>query len=372
MAGEAPAPEQPVEQFEGQIVREIEIRPLQMRVDKGTVLRLIRTREGRPFERKVWDEDWHRLDESGYFLNVRTTEPIVWPGGIKLAIDLVEKATVSKITFKGNKAEGSSKLLGAIKTYEGGRFDKGQVHLDKIALEKYYQEKAFRSVKVDYQLETVASHRQMIGGKEMEVEDEVRVIFILEEGNPVGVRTIRFHGNEHFSDGELRGVMGTKYRRLFRSGDLKDEELELDRKRIEAFYLRHGYMDAAVEKVEIAVTKETYWNWFRKRKQLADITVYISEGPQYFTGNVAIQGNNSIERDELEAVMKIKPGAVYSDMLLQDDHDAIIALYGERGRVFTKMEYDRKLVTDPEHLQKTKNLYDVSIALKESPEVTLR
>ena len=368
--GEAAPAEQAADAFEGQTVQEIEIRGLG-RVDEGTVLRLIRTRKGRPFERKVWDEDWHRLDESGYFLNVRTTEPIVWPGGLKLAVDLVEKATVSKITFKGNKSEGNTKLLTVVKTYEGGRYDKGQVHLDMIALEKYYQEKAYRSVKVDYQIETVASHRQMIGGKEVEVEDEVRVIFNLDEGSPVGVRSIHFRGNEHFSEAELRGVMGTKYRRLFRAGDLKDEELELDKKRIEAFYLRHGYMDVTIEKVEINISKETYWNWFRKRKQLADILIYVSEGPQYFTGNVSMQGNQSIERDELEAVMKIKPGAVYSDMLLQDDHDAIIALYGERGRVFTKVEYDRKLVTDPERLQKTPNLYDVFLTVKESPEITL-
>jgi len=372
-AGEAApaAGEQAGDTFEGQVVRKIEVRGL-IRVDEGTVLRLIRTRVGRPFERRVWDEDWHRLDESGYFLNVRTTEPIPWPGGVMLAIDLVEKASVAKITFKGNKSVSASKLLGAIKTYEGGRYDKGQVHLDKVALEKYYQDKAFRSVKVDYQVETVSSHRQQIAGKDVEVDDEMRVVFTIEEGSPVGVRTIHFQGNKAFNDSQLRTVMQTKYRRLFRAGDLKDEDLEMDKKRLEAHYLRNGYMDMTIEKVEIDVSKESYWNWFRKRKRLADIVIYVSEGPQYVTGNVTIQGNQSIERDELEAVMKIKPGAVYSDMLLQDDEEAIKGLYGERGRVFTKVEYDRKLVTEAARLQKNPNLYDVFITIKESAEVTLR
>ncbi|MCY3021882.1 MAG: outer membrane protein assembly factor BamA [Planctomycetota bacterium] len=370
--GEAPPPPEPAgDENEGKSVQEIEIRGL-VRLDEGTVLRLIRTRKGRPFERKVWDEDWHRLDESGYFLNVRTTEPIIYPGGVKLAIDLVEKASISKVTFKGNTSAGASKLLTIIKSYEGGRYDKGQVHLDKGAIEKYYQEKAFRSVKVEYQVETVSSHRQQIGGKEVEVEDEVRVIFTVDEGSPVGVRSIHFVGNKAFSESALRGAISTKHRRLFRAGDLKDEELDLDKKRLEAFYLRHGYMDVSVEKVDVNVSKESYWNWFRKRKRLADIVFNINEGPQYFTGTVSITGNSSIERDELEAVMKVKPGAVYSDMLLQDDHEALTALYGERGRVFTKVEYDRKLVTDLERLKKTPNIYDVFVTVKESPEVTLR
>jgi outer membrane protein insertion porin family len=369
-AGEA-APEPGPDATEGQIVQAIEIRGLQ-RVDEATVLRLIRTRTGRPFERKVWDEDWHRLEESGYFLNVRTTEPQVWPGGVKLAVDLVEKASVTKILFKGNKSVSAAKLMAAIKSYEGGRYDKGQVHLDKLAIEKYYQDKAFRDVKAEYVAETVASHRQNVGGKDLEVEDEVRIVFTVDEGSPVGVRTIRFKGNKAFTDAQLRVAMATKPRRLFRAGDLKDEDLELDKKRVEMFYLKHGYMDASVEKVDVEVSKESYWNWFRKRKRLADVTVHVQEGPQYFAGNVAIQGNTSVEREEIEAVMKVKPGAVYSDMLLQEDHDAIIGLYGERGRVFTKVEYDRKLVTDPERTKKTPNIYDVFLTVRESAEVTLR
>jgi outer membrane protein insertion porin family len=370
-AGEPAKPEEAQDWAEGQIVQEIEIRGL-TRVDEGQVLRTIRTRKGRPFDRKVWDEDWHRLDEFGAFLNVRTTEPIVWPGGVKLAIDLVEKASISKINFRGNKSVSAAKLLVPVKSYEGGRYDKGQIHLDKVAIEKYYQDKAFRSVKVDYAIETVSSHRQPIGGKEVEVDDEVRVIFTVDEGSPVGVRVIHFEGNKAFTDGELRIVMSTKHRRLFRAGDLKDEDIESDKKRLEAHYLRHGYMDVAIEKVDINVSDETYWNWFRKRKRLAEIVIHINEGPQYFTGTVTINGNSTIETDEIQAVMKVKPGSVYSDMLLQDDHDAILSLYGERGRVFSKVEYDRKLVTDPDRLTKTPNLYDVAMVIKESAEVTLR
>jgi outer membrane protein insertion porin family len=361
----------PEDESEGKIVQEIDIRGL-TRLDEGTILRLIRTRKGRPFDRKVWQEDWHRLSDSKNFVNIRTTEPIVWPGGIKLAIDLVEKATISKIEFRGNKAVSASKLLAEMQSYEGGRYDKGQVHQDKIKLETYYQTRAFRSITVDFQVETVSSHRQEIAEKEVDVEDEVRVIYTVNEGNPVGVRVIHFQGNKAVKDSALMGVMATKHRRLFRAGDLKDDELETDRKRIEAYYLRNGYMDAVVEKVDINLSKETYWNWFRKRKRLAELVIHVIEGPQYHTGTLTVKGNTTIERDEIEAVMKVKPGAVFSDLLLQEDREHIVDLYGERGRVFTSVLMERKLVTDPERVKKTPNIYDVVVTVQEGAEVTLR
>ena len=360
----------PTDEFEGQTVQSIDINGL-TRLDEGTVLRLIRTRKGRPFERKVWDEDWHRLEESGYFVDVRTAEPQIYPGGIQLTIDLVERATITKIEFKGNKAAGSAKLLGVIKSYEGGRYDKGQVHLDKLAIEKYYLDKAYRSVKVEVQEEIVSSHRQNVAGKEVEVADEVKLLFTLNEGHPVSVRAIHFVGNKAFSEGTLRGEITTKYRRLFRSGDLKDEELEMDKKRLEVFYLRHGYMDVAVEKIDVDLSKVTYWNWFRTRKYLAEVVFYINEGPQYHTGLVALTGNHVLSKEELSAVMKVKPGSVYSDMLLQEDHTRILNLYGERGRVFTKVRYGGKLVADAERTRVTPNLYDVEIQIEEGAEISL-
>ena len=358
-------------EFEGQNVQDIDVRGA-VRVSEGTVLKLIRTRKGRPFEQKVWEEDWHRLDDSGYFLNIRITEPIKVPGGIRLTIDLVEKASIAKIEYKGSKAASASKLKNVIKSTEGGRYDKGQIHLDRLAIEKYFQDQGYRSVKVDYAVEAVASHRQKIGDKEVEVEDEVRVVFTVNEGNSVSVRKICFTGNVAFSQGELETVMQTKYRRFLRPGELKDDDLDVDKKRIEAFYLRHGYMDVQIQEVKVETGKGLAWNWFRKRKELADVVINIVEGPQYFTGLVTISGNTGVSRDELEAVMKVKSGSVFSDTLAFDDKQRINDLYGERGRPFTKIDYERKLVTDPDRIKRTPNVYDVSFVIREGSEVTMR
>ncbi len=367
LAEEAPD-QQPAE---APVVREIEVRG-NVRVDTGTILRMIRTRVGRPFDQKVWDEDWHRLADSGYFLNVRVTPPLPWPGGVKLVLDLVEMATIRRIEFKGSKSVGQAELRGEIKSTEGGRYQMGQVHIDARALEKFLKGRAFRDAKVTYEVTTVASHKQQVSGVEQDVQDEVAIVFSIDDGHPVSVAKVAFEGNAAFTEAQLVAQIQSKPRRFLRPGDLKDAELDIDKKRLEHFYLRNGYMDVSVESTDVKVGEETYWNWFRKRKKLADVTFRISEGPQYHVGNLNITGNKSIELSEIQAVMRIHPSAVFSDLILQDDLDRIRQLYGEYGRVFTRLQQDRKLVTDPERVRGGQNLFDVEVQIIEGAEVALR
>ncbi|MBE7463996.1 MAG: BamA/TamA family outer membrane protein [Planctomycetes bacterium] len=375
-AGEEPGPEpEPAPEGApaegGAVVREIEVRG-NIRVDKSTVLRLIRTRVGRPFDPKIWDDDWHRLTDSGFFLNVRITPPIPYFNGVKLVIDLVEMATVKKIIFKDSSAIKDSELKGAIKTVEGGRFQIGQVHLDARAIEKLYHGKAFRDATCTYDVQTVSSHKQYVASKWTDVQDEVNITFKINEGHPISVRVLSFKGNTAFTEEQLLAVTQTKPRRLFRAGDLNEEQMETDKQRLEYWYRRAGYMDAEVKEYRIEVGDELHFNWFRKRKKLADVEFQIYEGPQYRVGNLVLKGYESLPLSEIQAVMKLKPGNVFSDVLLNDDKERIVKLYGEYGRVFTKVATDRKFVTDPERTKDGKNLYDVEMVIQEGSEVTVR
>ncbi len=353
------------------IVRELEIRGNQ-RVDKATILRMIRTRVGRPFDERVWNDDWDRLRDSGLFLNVRTTKPIPWPLGVKLVIEVVEFPTITKIVFKGNKSISRKALLGAIKSTEDGKYDEGQVHLDARAIEKHYKDKAFRNAKASYATKTVTSHKQRVGDREVEVLDEVQVTFKVDEGNPISVRRVYFKGNKAFSEAQLQKAIQTKGRKLFRPGDLKDLELETDKKRLRFFYLRSGYMDVEVNAVDVKVSKETYFNWWRKRKKMADVTFEIKEGPQYRVGHLKVSGNKTLQADEITAAMNLRSGSVYSDLLLQDDSDRIKKLYGEFGRVFTQIRTDRKQVLDPKRTKDNPYQIDVEIMIREGKEVAVR
>lgn len=369
-AGEA-APPAAGDQNAGPIVRQIQIRG-NLRVRRATILRMIRTRIGRPFDRAVWEEDWNRLKDSNNFLQVTTAEPVEIPGGVLLVIDVIELATVKKIEFKGAKAVKRADLLGVIRSSEGGQFQEGLVYKDVKALKQYYQEKAFKGVEVSHKIEVISKHRQFINNQWEEVNDEVNITFTVEEGNPTSVRGIRFVGNKIFDDAALLKVIQTKPRRLFRPGDLKDAVLEIDKQLLMRHYLLRGYMDFRVETVDVDVSDETYWNWFRKPKRLADVTYHLYEGEQYHVGELKVTGNKTVELDEILHVMRLKPGGVYSELIMQEDSERIQKLYGEYGRVFTRCNVKRNLVTDAERLKGDKNLFDVEMSVEEGAEVSVR
>ncbi|MCZ7643675.1 MAG: BamA/TamA family outer membrane protein [Planctomycetota bacterium] len=281
-------------------------------------------------------------------------------------------ATVKKIDFKGSGAIKRADLQGAIQTVEGGRFQIGQVHLDARAIEKLYHSRAFRDASCQYEVQTVSSHKQFVANKWTDVQDEVNIVFKVDEGHPIAVRAVSFSGNKAFTDERLLSVIQSKPRRLFRAGDLNDEQLDTDTQRLKFWYRRNGYMDADVKEVRTEVGDELYFNWFRKRKKLADLEFVVYEGPQYFVGKVEIAGFERLTLSEIQAVMKVKPGSVYSDVLLNDDREAIVKLYGEYGRVFTRVATDRKFVTEPERLKQGLNLCDVTVVVQEGSEVTVR
>jgi beta-lactamase regulating signal transducer with metallopeptidase domain len=160
-------------------VARIEIHGL-TRTREADVLSMLKTKVGQPFGRKIWDEDFHRLYDSGLFLNVRTTEPTIENGKVTVSADLTERAIVSKLIIEGNVAIKSDDLLKAMHTHEGGVFEPGEVHKDKARIQGLY-EGSKRTAKVDYSVETQSSHRQTTAGKEVDVQDEVQIKFKIEE-----------------------------------------------------------------------------------------------------------------------------------------------------------------------------------------------
>ena len=75
-------------------------------------------------------------------------------------------------------------------------------------------------------------------------------MFEINEGDVTGIKRISFVGNEHFSDGTLRGKIRTSesaWWRFLSSDDRFDpDRLNLDRELLRKFYLSEGYADFRV------------------------------------------------------------------------------------------------------------------------------
>ena len=81
-------------------------------------------------------------------------------------------------------------------------------------------------------------------------QGRVDLVFEINEGDVTGIKRISFVGNEHFSDGTLRGKIRTTesaWWRFLSSDDRFDpDRLNLDRELLRKFYLSEGYADFRV------------------------------------------------------------------------------------------------------------------------------
>ena len=114
-------------------------------------------------------------------------------------------------------------------------------------------------------------------------QGRVDLVFEINEGNVTGVQRISFVGNEHFSDGTLRGKIRTSesaWYRFLSSDDRYDpDRLNLDRELLRKFYLTEGYADFRVVSAvaELAPNREGFF-----------ITFTINEGERYKFGKIDV------------------------------------------------------------------------------------
>ena len=121
-------------------------------------------------------------------------------------------------------------------------------------------------------------------------------MFEIDEGDVTGIKRISFVGNEHFSDGTLRGKIRTTesaWWRFLSSDDRFDpDRLNLDRELLRKFYLSEGYADFRVVSAvaELAPDRDGFF-----------ITFTINEGERYKFGKVEVTSRfQGLDTDTLQ------------------------------------------------------------------------
>jgi outer membrane protein insertion porin family len=121
-----------------------------------------------------------------------------------------------------------------------------------------------------------------------------RLAFRVREGPRLGVTSIRFEGNDVFTDGQLRSAMITDQEGFlwFNQGQLKKDEYRLDlAQRLPEYYARHGYLDFQV--VDDTVISDPVTGKGR-------IVIWVEEGPQYTLEELRVVGNRAFAASVIE------------------------------------------------------------------------
>lgn len=160
-------------------------------------------------------------------------------------------------------------------------------------------------------------------------EGRVDVVLEVDEGQRVTIAQVAFAGNEHFSDDELRGAMGTRQEGFlwFRTGSYNDIDFELDvLESLPRRYRQDGFLDFQVLGDTLIVDPAT---------GKARLELQVEEGRQYRLSEFEVEGASAFETEQLEGYFTEESGGILSALGLGGDDAA-----DDVGRVFDAVAFE--------------------------------
>src|ERR1044071_8727390 len=159
--------------------------------------------------------------------------------------------------------------------------------------------------------------------------NRVGINIAVTEGEVAKIRGINIVGAQAFSESELVSLFVlrtpgwltwyTKHDRYAR------EKLSADLETLRSYYQNRGYLDFAIESTQVSITPDRHDIY---------ITVNINEGERYAVSDVQLSGQTPVARAELEKLVQLKPGDVFSREKLAASTKAIGERLGNDGYAF--------------------------------------
>lgn len=297
-------------EYEGQIIKQVSVKGNKLVTDSITLSK-VKTKAGDKYNKVTINEDLKRLYDSGYFSSISIeVEPVT--DGVQVAFVVKEKPMFKEVIFIGNKKFKSTKLQKLMKSNIGEVLNESQIKEDVEAIKDFYEKKGFTLAKINYEINVDEATSRAI------------VTVYIEEGLRVYIVDIKFTGNQVFKPKEILKVMKTRKDSLFASGILKEEEFEEDLENIAQLYRSKGYIDAKVVEVKREYNQEKTKVW---------LIIDISEGKQYFIGNITISGNEKFPLEQLQKELRCKSGDIFSPLALNKDLARLRDFYYARGYI---------------------------------------
>src|SRR3990170_1008448 len=286
------------------------------RVEDETVLSYLQFSRGDEFDPEKIDESIKVLFQTGLFSDVQ-----MFQRGNTLVIRLEENPLINQVNFEGNSELDDAALAKEVEVRERMIFTKARVQSDTQRVLALYQKSGFYNVRVAPKLIRLPENR-------------VNLVFEITEGSETTVKTISFEGNEAFSDGGLRDVIGTaehSWWNFFQKNDTYDpDRLEYDKELLRRHYLRHGYADFNVISADAQLSPDG--DYF-------EIVFVVEEGPRYTIADVAVNiGDTNLDPERLKEVIKTGVGDDYNAVKVDKTVENLALEASRQGFVFVKVE----------------------------------
>jgi outer membrane protein insertion porin family len=318
-------------------VKDIRVEGLQ-RTEPGTVFSYLPIKVGETMTEEKAQAALRALYATGFFKDVRLEVD-----NDVLVVTVEERPAIASIDFSGMKEfepETVRKVLRELGMAEGRIFDRSVLENTELEIKRQYLSRGLYAAEVQTTVTPLERNR-------------VGINIAVTEGETAKIRGINIVGARAFREKDLLDefvlrtpgwlTWYTKHDRYSR------EKLSADLEAMRAYYQNRGYLDFSIESTQVSITPD--------RKDIY-ITVNIVEGEKYTVSRVQLSGNLVAPREELEKLIQLKPGDVFSREKLAATTKAVADRLGNDGYAFAnanaipevdkeKREVSFNIVVDP-------------------------
>ncbi len=285
--------------------------------------------------------DVERMRDSGRYAYVKAHMEVE-EDGVVLVYTVTAKHRLQRIEIQGAKRLGNRKVMKKSELAVGQFADDSTFEQAAAKIKRTYADFWYPEADVNWT------------SQEDETLGTVDVVFTIKEGRKLGIEHVVFEGNDSIEDKVLKRLLQQKEKRWYsfitRSGQYKDEAVDLDAFSIKSHYMNDGFLDVQVSAPVLDDSDPAN----------ARVTYRIVEGRQYRVGEVTLAGPEAFSVDELRKTIRLQAGDIASYKNITAGTEGLRAYYGNRGyvRVGVRPELDADAQT---------GIVDIEYTISEGP-----
>lgn len=287
------------------------------RISAGTVLTYLPIERGDTVTSSRVGDAIRALYKTGFFQDVRLDRQ-----DNILVVTVVERPAINKLTVTGNKDIKTEQLMTGLKDIglaEGDTFDR--LSLDRVTQEliKQYNNRGKYNVEINPTVSPLDRNR-------------VDITIAIKEGKAAKIRHVNLVGTEKFQNEDILKTWESKEHNWLswyrRDDQYSKEKLSGDMEKLNSWYLDRGYVDFSIDSTQVSISPD-------KRDMF--LTAGITEGEQYKVSEVKVTGDTVLPQENVERMVIVKPGQIFSRRLLEITSDSITATLSNIGYAFAQV-----------------------------------
>jgi len=257
------------------------------------------------------------LYKTGLFKTVDFYTTRETDSAVSLMVKVVENPNIEAIEFSGNKKFSKKECEEKLTLKKGLPLSDAALNKNCVDLKKMYAAKGY--------LLAVISPEVL----PTKIPGNVIVKIKIDEGPKLMVKKVSFTGNVDIKEGKLKSNFKTKEKQWFWGGDFDADEYKADLDSLVLYYNDLGYIDARIVRDSI---------WYGDTKKDIYISIDVSEGRKFVTGDFFFTGNKVIETSDLNASVLMKKGKPFIKSDFEKTKENVTTAYREEGYLWVQVK----------------------------------